>query len=72
MGNLMREASIKNFSSLQEHRIVAQYTTTGTLEQNSVAERRNITLINMVRSMLRTSGLPTFLWGEALTTTTTF
>ena len=38
----------------------------GTLEQNGVAERRNHTLINMVRSMMSNSTLPKFLWGEAL------
>ena len=38
----------------------------GTLEQNGVAERRNRTLIDMVRSMMSNSTLPKFLWGEAL------
>ena len=53
---------------LQEHGIAAQYTTPGTPEQNGVAERRNRTFLNMVRSMMCASGLPTFLWGEALLT----
>ena len=40
----------------------------GTPEQNGVAERRNRTLIDMVRSMMSNSTLPEFLWGEALKT----
>ena len=38
----------------------------GTPQQNGVAERRNKTLMNMVRSMLANSNLPLFLWTEAL------
>ena len=53
---------------LQECGIKAQYTTPGTPQQNGVAERRNRTLINMVRSMISRFGLPKFLWGEALKT----
>ena len=33
---------------LQEHGIVSQYTMSGSLDQNGVAERRNRTLLNMV------------------------
>ncbi|RVW44023.1 Retrovirus-related Pol polyprotein from transposon TNT 1-94 [Vitis vinifera] len=40
----------------------------GTPEQNGVVERRNRTLIDMVRSMMSNSTLPEFLWGEALKT----
>ena len=40
----------------------------GSPDQNGVAERRNRTLVDMVRSMLRTSNLPQFLWTEALKT----
>lgn len=40
----------------------------GTPEQNGVAERRNRTLIDMVRSMMSNSTLPKFLWDEALKT----
>ena len=40
----------------------------GTLEQNGVAERRNHTLMDMVRSMMSRTNLPNFLWGEALKT----
>ena len=38
----------------------------GTLGQNGVAERRNRTLKDMVRSMINHSSLPKSLWGEAL------
>ena len=63
---------------LQEHGIKAQYSTPYTPTQNGVAERKNRTLfffflnnrtlLNMVRSMMCTSGLPINLWGEALKT----
>ncbi|RVW29936.1 Retrovirus-related Pol polyprotein from transposon TNT 1-94 [Vitis vinifera] len=53
----------------QEHGIVAQYTMSGSPDQNGVAERRNRTLLDMVRSMLSSSKLPKFLWTEALKTT---
>ncbi|KAL6345280.1 hypothetical protein AAG906_015763 [Vitis piasezkii] len=54
---------------LQEHGIVAQYTMSGFPDQNGVVERRNRTLLDMVRSMLSISKLPKFLWTEALKTT---
>ncbi|RVW72857.1 Retrovirus-related Pol polyprotein from transposon TNT 1-94 [Vitis vinifera] len=53
---------------LQEHGIVAQYTMPGSPDQNGVAERRNRTLLDMVRSMLSSSKLPKFLWTESLKT----
>ena len=53
---------------LQECGIVAQYSTPGELQQNGVAERRNHTLMDMVRSMLYHSTLPIGLWMEALKT----
>ena len=55
---------------LQENGIVAQYTMPGSPDQNGVAERRNRTLMEMVRSMLSSSKLPKSLWIEALKTTT--
>ncbi|RVX16743.1 Retrovirus-related Pol polyprotein from transposon TNT 1-94 [Vitis vinifera] len=54
---------------LQEHGIVAQYTMSGFPDQNGVVERRNRTLLDMVRSMLSSSKLPKFLWTKALKTT---
>ena len=53
---------------LQEHGIIAQYTMPGSPDQNGVAERRNRTLLDMVRSMLSNSNLPKYLWTEALKT----
>ena len=41
----------------------------GTPQKNEIAERRNRTLLDMVRCMLVSSSLPVFLWGEALKTT---
>jgi hypothetical protein len=41
----------------------------GTPQQNGVAERRNRTLMDMVRSMLSNSTLPLLLWMYALKTT---
>ncbi|RVW36909.1 Retrovirus-related Pol polyprotein from transposon TNT 1-94 [Vitis vinifera] len=46
--------------------IVPQYTMLGTRSQNGVAERRNRTLKDMVRSMINHSTLPESLWGEAV------
>ena len=43
---------------LEKHGICAQYTMPGTPQQNGVAERRNRTLMEMVRSMLSNSSLP--------------
>jgi len=53
---------------LDECGIEAQYTMSGTPQQNGVAERRNRTLLEMVRCMLSHSSLPDFLWGDALRT----
>ena len=55
-------------SYLQQNGIKAQYTTPYNPSQNGVAERKNRTLLNMVRSMMCTTGSPIFLWGEALKT----
>ncbi|KAL6327918.1 hypothetical protein AAG906_027329 [Vitis piasezkii] len=53
---------------LLECSIDARYTMPDTPQQNGVAERRNRTLLDMVRCMLSNSSLPEFLWGEALRT----
>ena len=42
----------------------------GSPQQNGIAERRNRTLLDMVRFMLVNSSLPELLWGEALKNTT--
>jgi hypothetical protein len=53
---------------LQENGIVSQYSTSGESQQNGVAERRNRTLMDMVRSMMSYSTFPLSLWMEALKT----
>ncbi|RVW56172.1 Retrovirus-related Pol polyprotein from transposon TNT 1-94 [Vitis vinifera] len=53
---------------LEECGIVPQYTMPGSPSMNGVAERRNRTLKDMVRSMISHSTLPEKLWGEALKT----
>ena len=53
---------------LQEHEIVSQHTMLGSSDQNGVTERRNRTLMDMVRSMLSNSNIPKFLWTDILKT----
>ncbi|KAL4335653.1 hypothetical protein GQ457_07G001670 [Hibiscus cannabinus] len=53
---------------LEECGIVPQYTMRGSPSMNGVAERRNRTLKDLVRSMIAHSTLPESLWGEALKT----
>ena len=53
---------------LEECGIVPQYIMPGSPSMNGVAESRNITLKDMVRSMISHSNLPISLWGEALKT----
>ena len=40
----------------------------GTPQQNAVAERRNLTLLEMVRSMMAQANLPISFWRDALLT----
>ena len=51
---------------LRECGIDAKYTMPSTPRQNSIAKRRNQTLLDMVHSMFSNSSLPDYLWGEAL------
>ena len=53
---------------LDQCSIKAQYTIPGTPQQTGVAEKRNHTLLEMVRCMLSHSSLSDFLWGDALRT----
>ncbi|KAF7838838.1 Retrovirus-related Pol polyprotein from transposon TNT 1-94 [Senna tora] len=53
---------------LMECGIVPQYTMPATPSQNGVAERRNRTIKDIVRSMISHSSFPDSLWGEALKT----
>ncbi|KAK8593532.1 hypothetical protein V6N12_045612 [Hibiscus sabdariffa] len=54
---------------LKECGIVSQLTSPGTPQWNGVSERRNRTLLDMVRSMMSHIDLPTSFWGYALETT---
>lgn len=48
------------------HEVVPPYT----LQQNGTAEIKNMTIMNMVRSMLKGKYLPNELWGESMSTET--
>ena len=48
--------------------IVSQLTPPGTPQWNGVSERRNRTLLDMVRSMMSQTDLPISFWGYALET----
>ena len=50
--------SIEFVSFLKDYGILSQFSALGTPLQNGVAERRNRTLLDMVRSMMRLSTLP--------------
>jgi len=43
-------------------------TTPYTLEQNGVAERKNRTIVDAIRTMLHDKKLPKFLWAEVANT----
>ena len=53
---------------LTELGILSQLTAPGTPQQNGVAERRNRTLLEIVRCMLTYSTIPTSFWGHAIET----
>lgn len=53
---------------LKEYGIVPQLTPPGTPQWNGVSERRNRTLLDMVRSMMCQAELPLYFWSYALQT----
>ena len=53
---------------LKQCGIVSQLTPPGTPQWNGVSERRNRTLLDMVRSMISQTDLPLYFWGYALET----
>ncbi|KAL0400303.1 UNVERIFIED_CONTAM: Retrovirus-related Pol polyprotein from transposon TNT 1-94 [Sesamum radiatum] len=53
---------------LKENGILSQWTPPGTPQLNGVAERRNRTLLDMVRSMMSFYGTAPSFWGHALET----
>jgi hypothetical protein len=54
--------------SRKASRIVSQLTPPGTPQRNGVSERRNRTLLDMVRSMMSLIDLSLLFWGYALET----
>ena len=64
-----REYLSEHFKELCERKgIDRQLTVPYTPQQNGVAERRNRTLLEMVRSMMAQANLPISYWGDALLT----
>ena len=55
---------------LKQCGIVSQLTPPKTPQRNGVSERRNLTLLDMVRSMMSLTDLPLSFWGYALETAT--
>ena len=53
---------------LSDRGIVSQLTPPGTPQRNGVSERRNRTLLDMVRSMMSLTNLPISFWSHALET----
>ncbi|KAJ9563088.1 hypothetical protein OSB04_008248 [Centaurea solstitialis] len=60
--------SLEFDSHLRECGIVSQLTPPYTPQMNGVSERRNRTLLDMIRSMMCRSTLPVSFWGHALVT----
>jgi transposase InsO family protein len=56
-------------SHLNSYGIIPQLTPHETPQRNGVSERRNQTLLDMVRSMMSQPDLPLSFWGYALETT---
>ena len=54
---------------LKDHGITSQLAAPGQPQPNDVVERRNRTLLEMVRSMMSYASLPVSFWGYALETT---
>jgi len=46
-----------------QHNITCPYTP----QHNGVAERKNRTIMDMARSMLKAKGMPNYFWAEAVT-----
>jgi transposase InsO family protein len=64
-----REFLSDQFKDLcEKNGIRRQLTISNTPQQNGVAERRNRTLLDMVRSMMAQANLPISFWGDALLT----
>lgn len=65
------EFTSKEFTDFCEKEgICKQLTTSYTPQQNGVAERKNKSLVEMTKSMLKTKNLPNSFWAEAVHTVT--
>jgi len=65
------EYTSKEFAEFCENTgIVQEITPPYTPQHNRIAERRNRTLLNMLRCMLKGKNLPKYLWGKAFITAT--
>jgi hypothetical protein len=51
-----------------DHGVQRHFTTLYTPQQNGVVERRNQTVLGMARSMMKGMNVPSWLWGEAVST----
>jgi transposase InsO family protein len=60
--------SLEFSDDLKQCGIVPQLTPPGTPQQNGMFEKRNQTLLDMVRSMMSQTNLPLSFWGYALET----
>jgi hypothetical protein len=60
--------SLEFSDHLKQCGILPQLTPPGMPQWNGVSERRNRTLLDMVRSMISQTDLPLFFWGYALET----
>ncbi|KAJ9545397.1 hypothetical protein OSB04_025104 [Centaurea solstitialis] len=65
-GTEFKNADLNSFC--EEKGIERQFSAPRTPQQNGVAERRNMTLIEVARTMLTDSKLPTTFWAEAVNT----
>lgn len=69
MGDMMKVVGISvRLQTSCKYGIIVQYIIPGTPKQNGVIERRNQTLMNIVRSVISISSLPISLWGDDLKT----
>lgn len=64
-----REYTSHEFANFYEkERIVHGVTSPYTPQYNSIVERKNMAIINTIRSMMKEKGLPHYLWGELVAT----
>ena len=53
----------------EQHGIIHEVTTPYTPQHNGLVERRNRTILDMARNMLKQKKLPNSFWGEVVSTT---